>query len=76
MVRLLREGNRLQEERFAQLDSRIREQHVEVQHALHAMAEGIGNLAAEVRSLSGDIKALIARIDALIRGREDGNPSS
>src|SRR5438128_6851997 len=35
MVRLLREGNRLQETRFAQLDVRIREQHLETQQVLH-----------------------------------------
>ena len=49
MVRLLRENNRLQEERFAQLDGRIRDQHLEVLNALRAMAEGIA-------TLSGDIK--------------------
>ena len=31
MIRLLREGNRIQDERFAQLDLRIREQHLETQ---------------------------------------------
>lgn len=75
MVRLLREGNRLQEERLAQLDVRLREQHLEIQQVLRAMAEGIGSLTAEVRTLSADIKALIARLDALIKGRGDGAPS-
>ncbi|MBI4634987.1 MAG: hypothetical protein HY727_01430 [Candidatus Rokubacteria bacterium] len=88
MVRLLREGNRLQEARFAQLDVRIREQHLETQqilHALaegqralveilHAVAEGQRALVSEVRSLSADIKALIARLDAMIKGRGDGSP--
>jgi hypothetical protein len=64
MVRLLREGNRLHEERFTQLDLRIREQHLETQQVLHALVEG-------QRSLSADIKALIARLDALI-GRGNG----
>ncbi|MBI1894797.1 MAG: hypothetical protein HYS14_11865 [Candidatus Rokubacteria bacterium] len=66
MVRLLRENNRLQEERFPQLDVRIREQHLEIQQALRAMIDG-------QRSLSTDIKALIARLDALIKGRGDGS---
>src|SRR5881628_106045 len=68
MVRLLREGNRLHEERLTQLDLRIREQHLEIQQTLHAVVEG-------QRSLSADIKALIARLDALIRGRGDGEPT-
>jgi hypothetical protein len=83
MVRLLREGNRLQEARFAQLDVRIREQHLETQQVLHALVDGqriltneLRMLASEVRSLSGDIKALIARIDALIQGRGNGGPAS
>ena len=67
MIRILREGNRLNEGRFAQLDLRIREQHFETQQALHALVEG-------QRSLSADIKALIARIDALIRRRDNGEP--
>ncbi|MBI4638081.1 MAG: hypothetical protein HY727_17230 [Candidatus Rokubacteria bacterium] len=74
MVRLLREGNRLQEARFAQLDVRIREQHLEIQQVLHALAEGQRALVSEVRTLSADIKALIARLDALIKGRGDGSP--
>lgn len=69
MVRLLREGNRLNESRFTQLDLRIREQHFETQQVLHALVEG-------QRSLSADIKALIARIDALIRGRDNGEPAA
>lgn len=69
MIRLLRENNRVQEQRFTQLDVRIREQHLELQQALRTMAE-------EIRNLSTDIKALIARIDALIKGRGDGSPRS
>lgn len=65
MVRLLREGNRLQEERFTQLDVRIREQHLETQQVLHAVAVGQHTLTAEIR-------ALVARLDALIDGRGDG----
>ena len=83
MVLLLREGNRLQETRFAQLDVRIREQHLETQQVLHALVEGqhsllegLRALANEVRNLSADIKALIARLDALIRRRGDGSPAT
>ena len=90
MIRLLREGNRLQEERFTQLDLRIREQHLEIQQVLHAVVEGqrvlvdeVRGLAGEIRGLSGeirglsvDIKALIARLDALIKGRGDGGPTT
>jgi hypothetical protein len=87
MIRLLRESNRLQEARFTQLDVRIREQHLEIQQTLHAVVEGQRQLTVGQRllvegqrqltvgqqSLSTDITALIARIDALIRGRRDGN---
>ena len=81
MIRILREGNRLNEGRFAQLDLRIREQHFETQQVLHALVEeqrllleGQRQLVEGQRSLSADIKALIARIDALIRGRDNGEP--
>jgi len=90
MVRLLREGNRLNEERFTQLDLRIREQHFETQQVLHAIVEGQHQLVESQRqvleaqrlmidgqrSLSADIKALIARLDALIRGRDNGEPAA
>lgn len=82
MVRLLREGNRLQEARFSQLDVRIREQHLETHQVLHALAdsqhvllEGHRILTGEVRVLAADLRALIARLDALIRGRGDGTPA-
>jgi len=75
MVRLLREGNRLHEERSTQLDLRIREQHLETQQILHAVVEGQRQLIEGQRGLSADIKALIARLDALIRGRGDGEPT-
>ena len=89
IVRLLREGNRLREERFTQLDLRIREQHLETQQILHAVVEGqrqliegqrhliegLRQLFEGQRGLSADIKALIARLDALIRGRGDGEPT-
>ena len=76
MVRLLREGNRLNEARFTQLDLRIREQHFETQQVLHAVVEGQRLLIDGQRSLSADIKALIARLDALIRGRSNGEPTA
>jgi hypothetical protein len=66
MVRLLREGNRLEEERFTQLDLRIREQHLETQQSLHALIEG-------QQSMSAAVKALIA---ALMRGRNNGEPTT
>jgi len=89
MVRLLREGNRLHEERSTRLDLRIREQHLETQQILHAVVEGqrqliegqrhliegLRQLFEGQRGLSADIKALIARLDALIRGRGDGEPT-
>ncbi len=69
MVRLLRENNRIQEQRFTQLDARIREQHLEIQQVLRALADGQHALITEVR-------ALIARLDALIKGRGGGSPAS
>ena len=75
MIRLLRENNRIQEGRFSQLDVRIREQHLETQQVLHALVDGVRILSEEVRHLSADIKALIVRIDGLIKGRGDGSPS-
>lgn len=75
MIRLLREGNRIQEERFTQLDLRIREQHLETQQVLHAIVEGQRLLVEAQRGLATEVKALIARIDALIRGRDDGEPT-
>ena len=83
MVRLLRERNRLNEERFTHLDVRIREQHLETQQVLHALVDGQRllvagqqSLSTEVTGLSAMIKALIARIDALIRGRNNGEPTA
>ncbi len=89
MIRLLREGNRHHEERFTQLDLRIREQHLELQTILRALAEGqrtlvegqhamredIRALNESQRALHEDIRALIARLDALIKGRGDGAPN-
>ena len=75
MVRLLREGNRLNEERFTQLDLRVREQHLEIQQVLRAVVDGHRLLIDGQRSLSADLKALIARLDALIRGRDNGEPT-
>jgi hypothetical protein len=69
MVRLLREGNRLQEHRFTQLEGYLHALHGETQQVLHALADS-------QRSLSVDIKALVARIDALIRGRDNGQPGA
>jgi len=88
MIRVLRENNRLHEERFTQLDLRIREQHLDIQQVLRAVAdgqrlliegqrtlvEGQRGLLEGQRALHEDIRALIARIDALIKGRGDGSP--
>jgi ABC-type molybdenum transport system ATPase subunit/photorepair protein PhrA len=74
MVRLLREGNRLNEERLTRLDVRIREQHLETQQVQHATQQILQALAEGQRQLSVELRALIARIDALIRGRDNGNP--
>ena len=62
MLRLLRESNRLAESRFAQLDVTLREQTSAI---ARVFGEGQGQIVAELRTL-------IARIDALIRGRRDG----
>jgi hypothetical protein len=37
--------------------------------------DGQRALFDEIRGLSADIKALIARLDALIKGRGDGSPA-
>jgi hypothetical protein len=71
MVRLLRAGNRLNEERFTHLDVRIREQHLETQQALHALVDGQRLLIEGQQSMSAAIKALVA---ALMRGRNNGEP--
>ncbi len=76
VVRLLREGNRLQEERFTRLDVRIREQHLETQQVQRALVDGQRQLVEGQNALSADIRALIARLDALIRGRGDGGVAS
>ena len=67
VIRLLREGNRLNEERFAQLDVTLREQAIETHTILRTLADGQRNLSEEIR-------ALVVRIDALIRGRGNGPP--
>ena len=83
MIRLLREQNRVQDERFTQLDLRIREQHFELQQTLRGIADGIRALLDGQRllldgqrGLHEDIRALIARLDALIKGRGDGEPTA
>jgi hypothetical protein len=83
MIRLLREANRLQEDRFARLATRIREQLLEAQQVLHAVVEGQRVLMEgqrilvdSQRTLSLDLRALIARIDLLIGGRGDGNSAA
>ncbi len=65
LVRLLREGNRLQEERFTQLDLRSREQYLETQQVLHAVVEGQRLLVEGQRAMSVDLKAMSADIKAM-----------
>ena len=74
VVRLLREGNRLNEERFAQLDVTLREQAIETHTILRTLADGQRQMTDNQRNLSDEIRALVARIDALIRGRGNGPP--
>ena len=76
MLRVLRENNRLGEERFARLDATLREQAIETHTALRAVAEGQRQLVENQRQASVDTRALIARIDALIRWRGDGSGSA
>lgn len=80
MVRLLRENNRLQEQRFTRLDVRIREQHLEILQALRAVADGQrvigdsqrviidgqGTTIEALRALSEEVRSLSADIRALI----------
>jgi len=74
-TQLLRENNRLSEERFTRLDVTLREQAIESHTILRAVADAQRQFAEGQRQLSGDVRALIARIDALIRGRGDGAPA-
>jgi len=69
MVRLLRESNRLQEERFTQLDVRIREQHLEVQQVLHAVVEGQRLLIEGQRGLIEGQRGLIEGQRGLVDGQ-------
>ena len=70
MVRLLREGNRLQEERFSQLDVRIREQHLETQQVLHAIVEGQRALLDGQRALVEGQRALVEGQRVLLEGQQ------
>ena len=72
IVRLLREGNRLNEERFARLDVAIREQAIETHTILRALADGQRQMVESQRNLFEEMRALVTRIDALIRGRGNG----
>ena len=49
MVRLLREGHRLNEQRFSELDSRIREQHLENQQTIQTVFAGLSQLDASIQ---------------------------
>lgn len=69
MVRLLRDSNRLQEERFTQLDLRIREQHLETQQVLHALIEGQRLLIEGQRGLIEGQHGLMEGQYGLIEGQ-------
>ena len=69
MIRLLREGNRLQEERFTQFDLRSRERHLEVQQVLHATAEGQRLLIEGQRSLVEGQRGLVEGQRSLVEGQ-------
>lgn len=78
MIRLLREGNRFQDERLTQLDVRIREQHFEIQQALRGIADGFQALVESQRALQDGVRALLegqrelsADLRALIAGQRE-----
>jgi hypothetical protein len=75
MVRILRNENRRNDERFTHLDVRTRDQHLETQQALRALVEGQRVLIEGQRSLTDGIRRLIARIDAFLRGLGNGEPA-
>ena len=68
MIRLLREGNRLNEERFAQLDARIREQHLETQQVLRAIAQSQRALLEGTRGVQDGMRGLQEGVRALHEG--------
>jgi hypothetical protein len=71
MVRLLREGNRLNEARFTQLDLRIREQHFETQQVLHALVEGQRLLLVGQQQLLESQRQLWEAHRRLVDGQRD-----
>ena len=84
-LEFLREANRRQDAGFAKLGSELRlmhlenqqflrDQHAENQQFLRAVLDSQRVLLDEHRNLSGDIKALIARIDAILRRQDNGGP--
>jgi hypothetical protein len=76
MLRLLREMNRSQEAQFADLHGYLRAQQLENQALLRQLVEGQIQLVAENRSVSSEVRALVVRIDAIIRGRNNGAPGA
>ena len=69
MVRLLRESNRLQEERFTRLDLRSREQHLETQQVLHALVEGQRLVIEGQRALVDGQRVLVEGQRALVESQ-------
>ena len=60
------------DERFVDLDARIRQQHLENHQALNALIDSQRLLIDGQRTMSDDVKAIRARMDAFIRGRNNG----
>ena len=70
MIRLLRESNRLQEERLTSLDIRIREQHLETHPALQSIARIQRDLVETQHDLVDGQRALVDGQQALVDGQQ------
>jgi len=58
VIRVLRETNRLSEERFTQLDIALREQALETQTSLRAVAESLRAVAENLRAIAESHRAV------------------
>jgi len=74
MLRLLREGHRVTDERFTHLDAQLREQYARTDLAFQRLAESTRETVTEMRANTAYIKEVIRRLDAIIRGRNNGEP--
>jgi hypothetical protein len=70
VIRLLREANRLNEERFAQLDVAIREQALEVHTILRALAEEQRQLVDGIRQIVEVLRQIAEEQRLLLRGQQ------